>query len=197
VTWTPVEPTWAAPPLAQVVDLHWLAYRKHQQDQGSEWASGVAATMAWVRHGRVAPVTERDEQPVTRALAVAEMWAATAAATPDIPPPPLAVICADLSVSYQPAADVHPEWADGAWRALRWLLGEQGQASPLPLPVRHADGSTPTENELYDLAMAASPLSFREPEQRAELRRRVKVNAARYRQLADLIEETKRSLAAA
>jgi hypothetical protein len=153
--------------------------------------------MAWVRHGRVAPVTERDEQPVTRALAVAEMWAATAAATPDIPPPPLAAICADLGVAYKPTVNVHPEWADGAWRALRWLLGEQGQASPLPVPVRHADSSTPTEDELYDLALAAAPMSFREPEQLAELRRRVKVNAVRYRQLAELIEETKRSLAAA
>lgn len=191
-----MELTWAAPPLRQVVDLHWLAYRKHE-DQGSEWAGGVAATMAWVSRGRAAPVTERDERPVTRALAVAEMWAATAAATPHMPPPPVASICADLGVVYVPAVDVHPEWADGVWRALRWLLGEHGQASPMPLPVRHADGSTPTEDELYDLTFAASPVSFREPEQRAELRRRVRVNAARYRQLADLIEETKRRLAAA
>jgi hypothetical protein len=51
------------------------------------WAAGVAASIAWIRGGRVGPITERDEQPVTRAIADAERWAAEAARDPLHAPP--------------------------------------------------------------------------------------------------------------
>lgn len=195
MTWTPTEPTWAAPSHREIDDLHWLAYRA-RRELGQPWYSGISRTLAWVRGGRAAPITGRTDSPVSRELATAEMWAATAASTPDIPPPPLEDISARLGVPHVAPQRVDVDLADGAWRALRWLLGEPGQGPPLSLPVRHDDGTTPTADELYDIALAAAPDRFRLPEQRAELHNRVEQNARRYRDLAAAIDAVRADVAA-
>lgn len=195
MTWRPVEPAWAAPSRREIDDLHWLAYRA-RRDLGRPWYCGISRTLAWARGGRAAPITGRTDAPVTRELATAEMWAANAASTPDLVPPRLEDISAQLGVPHVPPQRVDADLADGAWRALRWLLGERDQGPPLPLPVRHDDGSTPTADELYDIALAAAPDRFRLPEQRAELRTRVEQNARRYRDLAAAIDAVRADVAA-
>ncbi len=195
MTWTPVEPAWAAPSRREIDDLHWLAYRA-RRELGKPWCSGISRTLAWARGGRAAPITGRDDAPVTRELATAEMWAANAASTPDLPPPPLEEISSRLGVVHVAPQPVDADLADGAWRALRWLLGEHDQRPPLPLPVRHDDGTTPTADELYEVAFAAAPDQFRLPEQRAELRTRVEQNARRYRDLATAIDAVRADVAA-
>ena len=72
---TSMPSTWAIPLLGQVSDLHWLAYRLCTDD-GNSCAGGIAATLGWVQGNCGGPITERDEQPVTLALAHAETWAA-------------------------------------------------------------------------------------------------------------------------
>jgi hypothetical protein len=195
VTWTPAEPAWAAPSRREIDDLHWLAYRA-RRELGQPSYSGISRTLAWVRGGRAAPITGRTDIPVTRELATAEKWAANAASTPDLTPPPLEYISAQLGVVHVAPQPVDADLADGAWRALRWLLGEPGQSPPLPLPVRHVDGTVPTADELYDIALAAAPDRFRLPEQRAELRSRVEQNARRYRDLAAAIDAVRADVAA-
>lgn len=196
MTWTPTEPAWAAPSRHEIADLHWLAYRT-RRDSGGPWFAGVTLTLAWARGGRAAPITGRSAGLVTREIATYEGWAATAAATPNIAPPPLRSIAADLDVELLHPQPVDPELAEGAWRTIRWLLGEPGQRAPIPLPVRRADGSVPTAHELYDLAIAAAPERFVEAEQRADLSRRCQDTAHRYQQIAAVIADTRAALAGA
>lgn len=106
--------------------------------------------VSWARGGTTGPVTERTEAPVTLALAKAEMWAALVASDPPgTPRPPVEARCTDLGVTWrEPLSDTHPQWADGAYRALRWLVGGVGvkraraaAAVAAAAPGRHrADG---------------------------------------------------------
>jgi len=73
-TWRAVTPDWVPVPAA-LADLHVLAHRGYL-DTWSTWHDGMAVTAAWLRGGRSAPVTFREEQSVTWALADAEKWAA-------------------------------------------------------------------------------------------------------------------------
>ncbi len=57
--------------------------------------------------------------------------------------------------------------------------------------MRWPDGTTPTADELYDVAIATTPFLFELPEQRVALRGRVEANARRYRELAEMIEAAK------
>jgi hypothetical protein len=152
----------------------------------------MAAAAAWVQGGRSGPVTDRGERPVTRELAVAEMWAAVAVADGGTPPP-LEAICEQFRVRYGAPLAVHPSWADGVWRGLRWLTGTQTEP-PLELPVRHVDGSTPSAEELYGLALAAAPHLSWPVEERRALWDRVQHNARRYRELAERVADTQRRL---
>lgn len=193
MTWQPVHPAWSARGRRELDDLHWLAYAVDRGQQ-SAFAGGVAACLGWVRGGRIAPVTERDESPVTRELATAEMWACAAAATPGIPPPPLEEICAELGVRNWPVLPAGVGWAEGGEVCLRWLLGQQDRP-PLPIPERLADGSLPSPEGLIEREIAARPWAFEEPERRLELRRGAEREVRRGQQLVDLIARTKVSLA--
>lgn len=193
--WVAVTPEWVVPSPREVDDAHWLAFQEYAE-RGLMAAGGVGAALAWVRGGRSAPVTGRDERPVTEVLARAEMWAATAAERPGRTPPPLERICADLGVAFWPPGKVDTRWATGVRATLRWLVGAQGQQAPAELPVRRLDGRTPTADELYEMAMAATPLLFELPEQRVALRGRVEGDARRYRELAEMIEAAKDRLGA-
>ena len=193
MTWQPVHPVWSSRGFRELDDLHWLAYAVDREKQ-SAFAAGVGASLGWIRGGRVAPVTERDESPVTRELATAETWACAAAATPGIRPPPLEEICRELGVRNWPVLPAGVGWAEGGEVCLRWLLGRQDRP-PLPIPERLADGSLPSPKELMEREIAARPWAFEEPERRLELRRRAESTARRDQQLEDLIARTKASLA--
>jgi hypothetical protein len=197
VTWTPTEPDWATPPQSEIADLMWLAYWLHAEC-GKPWSAGVFAAVAWVRGGRPAPVTERAEVSVTRELATAELWAAVVASEvgSGIPRPPVEQICAELGVRWCEPPSVDAEYALGAWRALRWLLGVAGEASPLPVPGRNPDGSIMTADQLYDRAVAADPHRYRLRERQIELRRWAAAETRRYREREELIVSTQRQLAA-
>jgi hypothetical protein len=187
-------PAWVTPPVGQVEDLYWLAHR-YYLDQHSTRAGGVGAALDWILKGRVAPITERREQPVTRNLAEAEMTAALATTGgADWVLFPLDLVYTELGVAYQPPVVVDPQWSDGVWRALRWLLGVADQAAPLQLPRRHLDGTIPTSDELYQQALAHRPYPVRLPEERRELRLQAETDVCRYHRLAADIDETRRAV---
>lgn len=191
MTWTVVCPGWVVPSPCEVDDAHWLAYRAYVHS-GSVAVGGVCSALAWVRGAGFGPVTGRDEQPVTEALARAEMWAASAAERIVDIPPPVESIYVGLGVAYWPAGEVDPGWATGVRAVLRWLYGTPGQKPPIEVPVRLVDGTTPTAEELYDVAVRVTPYLYELPERQVELWRRVEANARRYRQLAAQIEDIKR-----
>ena len=186
----PVEPTWAAPEIAQVVDLMWLAYGSWARS-GSQRSAAVMATAAWVRGGRPAPVTERTDAPVMRAHAEAELWATFVVATPSFP---AASMCVERGLDYRPPVVFDHVWAVGAAATLRWLLG-MSESSPMPLPQRRADGSLVSADELYEGALRARPW-VPLPEERRHLRLRCAADAARGQRLDDEIRRIQRNLAA-
>ncbi|MCA1695675.1 MAG: hypothetical protein LC749_13625, partial [Actinobacteria bacterium] len=155
---TTLTPSWVVPPASQISDLHWLGYRRYA-DTGLAWPAGVCASLEWVLSERNAPITERNERPVSDGVAKAEMWAATAVDRDGVKPS-LESICANLDVAYFPAVILNRTWARSVCMALRWMLGGGGFAEakpPLELPTRHADGSIASADELYAQAMGAHP----------------------------------------
>jgi hypothetical protein len=189
-----VTPRWVVPAPAEVIDLHWLAYRVHS-DIGSARCAGISGALAWVSGGSAGPVTGRTEKPVTEALARAEMWAAIAISSGGRPN--LERICADLGVKYRPPLAVEQSWAEGVWLALRWLLGEQGADAPMTLPQRSPDGALLTADELYERTLACAPSQYDSREQRQALHAEIQQIARKSHAVADLIEDTKRRLSAA
>jgi hypothetical protein len=198
-SWAPVEPEWAAPASTEIADLMWLSYGSWA-DSGSHHAAAIMTTTAWVRGGRTAPITERTDIPVTRALAEVEWWSAIEVDT-DLggARPPVEIECARLGVPYRPPVVGDRVWARGVIVTLRWLLGLRGldghAVTPMPLPVRRREGAIPTTQELYTEAMAATPECFRGPEQRAELRRKVEADIARSWRLDARIVQVQQRLA--
>ncbi|MFN2496707.1 MAG: hypothetical protein ABR608_12485 [Pseudonocardiaceae bacterium] len=141
---------WVRPSPVEVEDLQWLAHRRRVETDGieSDAAAAMVATVMWV-WGRIpGPATGRLEQPVTRAVAVAEWWAAAAVsdggATSERQ---RRGVCAELGVAYwSPQYDrVGLEEGYAIYQTLSWLLGtldgwERGRRPPLTIPVRNADG---------------------------------------------------------
>jgi hypothetical protein len=115
---TAVTPEWVVPSPREVDAAHWLAFQEYSE-RGLMAAGGMGAALAWVHGGRVAPVTGRDEQPVTEVLVRAEMWAATAAERSSRTPPPMGRICVDPGVAYWPPGEVDTRWATGVRATLR------------------------------------------------------------------------------
>jgi hypothetical protein len=196
MAWALAVPEWVVPPHAEIADLMWVAYRLHAE-RGTQWSSGVLTAAAWVRGGSPAPVTQRGEVPVTRELATAELWAAVVASERGsaIPRPPVEQTCADLRVSWREPPEVDVDYAIGAWRTLRWLLGVASQRVPIPVPVRNPDGTILTAEQLFEQVVAADPYRYRLPEQQRELRQWAMTEARQYRQLEQLIVSTQRRLA--
>ncbi|GAA1858150.1 hypothetical protein GCM10009836_42910 [Pseudonocardia ailaonensis] len=163
MSWTADAPTWVVPSRAEIADLHWLAYADAVETR-SPSAGGITATLAWVRGGAVAPVTGRDQQPVTVAMAEAELWAAWALLTPDVPPP-LEQISRDLGVPFLPPLPFAAGRGDGAATVLSWLLGTT-TVPPMPLPARAPDGRPADAQTLVESAIAAAPHRIWGPEER-------------------------------
>jgi hypothetical protein len=191
--WKPVTPDWIKPTAVQVSDLHWLAYRV-LCEQDTPWAAGIVATLAWVRGGRPAPITERDTHPVTAGAAQFEQWAAVAVMDPDGPCPPLEVIAAQSRVPYLPPQATNPDWASSTWRTLRWLAST-GAESPIPVPRRHDDGTGLTEADFLRELLADPRCDL--PEQRAQARIDAAAKAQRNHGLIALINQTRQRLSAA
>ncbi|MCE3554445.1 hypothetical protein LWC33_23685 [Pseudonocardia sp. RS11V-5] len=180
MTWTPDEPPWAVPPRAQIADLHWLAYGD-ATESGSPSAAGVVAAVAWARGGQQAPVSGRTEQPVTRAVAEMELWAARTVISPDSPLP-IDALPDELGVAYCPPQQLDPQRAAGTSAALSWLLGKTA-TPPLPLPARRPDGQLVEAQELVDAAMAAEPYKTWGPEERHAARNDARATVERSRRL--------------
>jgi hypothetical protein len=194
-TWTPSTPGWVIPSAQEVDDLRWIAYRV-AADGGSVRAAGVGGALAWIRGDRTGPITARDEQPVTCAIAQAEMWAAIAMEDTKTPPP-LELISARLGVAHWSPQPVETAWADGVGLALGWVTGEDGCGPPMHLPVRNVHGRVCTADELYAAAVATGPHWYAHPEQQIELRSKCESIARRSAGLAALIEDTRGRLAVA
>ncbi|WP_214364957.1 hypothetical protein [Pseudonocardia sp. H11422] len=184
MSWTPVDPPWAVPTRVQISDLHWLAYAEASETD-SPRAAGVVAALAWVRGGQDAPVTARPEQPVTSALAQYEMWAASASANPDAPPP-LRTLSEELGVAYRRPLRIPADEADGVRITLSWLLGRT-RRPPMPLPERRPDGQLVAVQELVESAMAAAPHKIWGPEERHAARAEARAAVERSRRLIDKI----------
>jgi len=195
--WTPQTPPWVTPPPEQIDDAHWLTYRAFRET-GRESIGGAAAAIAWVRGGRNGPITERDEQPVTLHLARAEMWAADAAMEGPHFDIPLGQLYDTLGVAPWLPTDVSPAWATGVRGTLLWLTDPRGNGilPPMPVPIRGPTGDPLTSDELYDIGIRRQPNRYWLPEQRAELRHTADRLAAQYREMVDIIDDTKRLLAA-
>jgi hypothetical protein len=186
---TAVVPAWVVPSAREVADLHWLAWRE-ADDVGSPRALGVEGVLSWLAGNAPAPVTARVGVPTTRPAAETELRAAGAAQAGV--PAARALVAAELGVPEWNPAPRPAAWSNAVYETLRWLLGHDGQRPPLPLPVRHADGSTLSADEVYDQAMRADPTRFVLPEQRSALRVEATRTAARHRRLAERIDDTKR-----
>lgn len=122
-------PEWVRPSAAEVFDLHWLAYRRHLDAEHEVDAAGseaIAATVVWVWGGLIGPATLRPEQPVTRGVAVAEMWAAMAIGDGGgTPERDLRRACQWEGVRYYPPdfRDVDLEAGMAMYETLCWLVG--------------------------------------------------------------------------
>ena len=191
-----VVPGWVRPSRWEVLDCYWLAYRAHLLDAPGT-PGAVAATLAWVCGGSTGPITLRPEQPVTRELVQAEIYAAWAVGYEDLAVS-LRSRCLALGVPYYSAAEVSMAWAERVWRTLRWLRGAvppEGVKPPVTLPARREDGGVVTVEELYTAELGRDVARrFDSPEQRQELRLQLEQAAARSRELARIVAATKRSV---
>ncbi|MGH3844061.1 MAG: hypothetical protein ACRDS0_21835 [Pseudonocardiaceae bacterium] len=193
-TWMPHTPDWITPPAWEVADAHLLSYGMIRTTR-RPWVVGVAAAISWVRGGRVGPVTERTEQPVTRDIAGAERWAAEAARDPGNPPP-MDVIYTQLRVAPMPSVHgLDANYCVGSWRALRWILGVPGQDPPLRIPRRHPDGHVYVAADLYAEATRGDD-SHLAIERRREIQLAADFWAAQYLHTAAQIRDIQRNLTA-
>ena len=192
-SWHPVTPEWVRAP-AQLGDLHVLAFREYK-DTGSAWHEAAGAAASWIRGGRSAPITFREDSPITLALAKAELFAAVTVDSEGMPPPPLEDICGRLGVAYRAPVATNPVWARGVEDVLRWLTADpiEQRKPPMDVPVRGADGAVPTAEQLYQQRLAEVPGRYRASEQRRDVRQAVEVDVIRSQRLADRIAETLRS----
>src|SRR3712207_2580065 len=97
-----------ARPVGEVRDCHQLAWRAFQESR-SDWAGGVYAALNWVTGGQRAPVTERNDSPVTAALARTEMHVAVCVRY-GCPPPP-ATMWTGNRIAPREAVTDNREWA--------------------------------------------------------------------------------------
>lgn len=178
-------PEWVDPTWHQVGDLSCLALGGVVEQQATECA-GMVAAVAWVRGLMTGPITGRDNDPLSRQCAIAELWTA-AAVQPGWPTPPLPELCAMLRVDYRRPLAVEPSYARGAWSALRWLTGTDNQP-PLDLPTRNRDGSVASADQVYRALLARQRIV--PAEDRASLRARAERVADRSKRLAELVAST-------
>lgn len=138
-------PRWVVPSTLKVNDCHRLDCQVAEVT-GAHDTLGQILALEWVCGLRDAPLTDRAEQPVTRAMARAESWVALCDAAGQSDPTdgdwrqmgaaPLPAVISNAAFSY------------GAWRMLTWLLGERAEP-PEELPQRDEDGTLPPWEQRY------------------------------------------------
>lgn len=209
--------SWVARSAMEVYDLERLAFAaRRSSDNRIERAraEGIGHAVLWVSGADVAaPVTHRQEQPVTAALAKAEFWAAMAACdgggTPERvvraqcnelgvafrPPQPLPRRWANRD-SYDPADEVDIERGHAVYHTLGWLLRHpDGYPTctnpPLPLPMRSAEGGLLTGEQVYERAVTRGEYlgRYKPPEQDRELRAWAQSQAREYERLVAVAEQ--------
>ena len=112
-------PSWVARTPDEVCECDRVAGRVIQRG-GGERDVGVAATMAWLLIGEVAPLTWRTGQR-SREVARAESWLALCVAAGR--PCPTDEDWRRLGAEPLPARVDDREFAYGVWRTLAWLMG--------------------------------------------------------------------------
>lgn len=194
----PVRPGWVSVENAFALDdVMALAFGLLADGEGTDWHRGVALTAAWVRawSGGRGPVTLRDEQPVTRALATAERWAAAWVDT-DGPKFSLRDDAERIGVPFWEPVTESRLWARGAESVLAWLLANplEQRRPPMPVPVRNTEGTVATAEELYERARTAATRERWAPEHRREAWTRAEVTEMRSLRLAAQVEESVRRM---
>ncbi|PZS39948.1 MAG: hypothetical protein DLM62_05520 [Pseudonocardiales bacterium] len=180
-----VVPAWVVPSVVQVADLYLVAqYVAHDLSQGCFRAGGMVAAVRWVTGGGRSPVTKTPGQPVTAAVADAERRVA------------VEVLAAGADQEVPPRL-----WSEaGADVTLSWLLGcsdRTGRSgSPLALPLRNADGSVATVDQLYDGMKVAAPQRYRTIAEQTQLRHWAESAAWQSRHAASLIANAEQHIAA-
>jgi len=158
-------PDWVRPSAAEVFDLQWLAYRRYldaEHEVDAAWGEAIAATVVWVWGSLIGPATGRPEQPVTRGVAVAEMWAAMAIGDGGgTPERDLRGACEGVGVRYYPPdfCTVDPERGMAMYETLCWLLGDSpggcspaARRPPMEIPRREAAGRVAEDSRSRELA---------------------------------------------
>ena len=172
----------------QVSDLACLASRAVAEDQSAECA-GILAGVGWVRGSIAGPITGREDDPLTREIATAELWAA-AAVQPGWAMLPYRHLCSTLRVEYHEPLEVEPWFAHGVWLVLRWLTGTGDQGAPMELPVRTCGGTVATAEQI--LARLVEQGGAIAHEDLASLRVEAERTSERSRRLAALVTDTAR-----
>ena len=157
-------PDWVRPSAAEVFDLQWLAYRRYldaEHEVDAAWGEAIAATVVWVWGSLVGPATGRPEQPVTRGVAVAEMWAAMALCDGGgTPERDLRRACEWEGVRYYPPdfRSVDAERGMAMYETLCWLTGDPpggygpSGRPPMEVPRRDAAGRVAEDLRSWELA---------------------------------------------
>jgi len=138
-------PRWVVPSTLEVNDCHRLDCQVAEVTKAHDTLGQILA-LEWVCGLRDAPLTDRAEQPVTRAMARAESWVALcdAAGQSD----PTDGDWRQLGAAPLPAVISNAAFSYGAWRMLTWLLGERAEP-PEELPQRDEDGTLPPWEQRY------------------------------------------------
>ncbi|MGH3922650.1 MAG: hypothetical protein ACRDTT_07265 [Pseudonocardiaceae bacterium] len=133
----------------------------------SLWAQGITRTLLWVWGGIFeAPITGREEQPVSHRVALVESYTAQGMVSSPAALRGMEDISEGLGVAYlTPPFVMSHRYALGVYQTLEWLMSLspanrtvlKTPPPPLPIPVRERDGSTPTAGELIARKIAAEP----------------------------------------
>jgi len=192
----PVQLDWVSAETAFALhDVQVLAFRVLVDGEGSDWHRGVALTVGWLRGGPggAGPITLRNEQPVTRALANAERWAAVWVDT-DGPKLSVRDDCERLGVAFWEPVVTSRLLTRGAEAVLAWLLANplEQRHPPMSVPERNAEGAVATAEELYQHELSTAPHARWGPEERRAARTRAEVAEIRSVRLAALVEDSLR-----
>lgn len=184
-------PNWTIRGTQTLDDLYWITTRAGIETD-RPWVHAITNTLSWLAGRSRAPITARLDQPVTKAHAEAEKWAALS----NDPALPYTKICAQLGVEPLPAnPNLELAFTTSVWKTLRWLLNEPNSPTPFDIPQRLPNGQVPTAEQRYNAAITAMGNRPLLAEERSALRRRFSREHARDQTLAHIIDDTRRGLA--
>lgn len=184
-------PDWTYQSQQELDDLYWISTRAGIETD-RPWVHGITQTLSWLAGRSNAPITERPDQPVTKAHAEAEKWFAVAINDPLLP---VRRICTELDVDPLPATPgLEAGYVNSVWRTLRWALGDPGVKVPFDIPRRDDNGNVITVDQRYREA-TRHHARWMLPEDERTLRASLHRETAHDEILASIIEDTRRSIA--